>query len=274
MSRVDPNDPKWLAHIATQSFNLTDITGATIPISLTEVEDYFHKKSNSLIIFGVEIGLCIMLTIVLLLLTKPDKRRTAIFALNITGLILETIRFITSSVQYNSPLFYLAYQVLGDDAPLTNKDYVPPVIYSISTIIWYAVVEVSLVLQVRVVFGAERKLQRILTVVLGFLFGVTAGFKIVPQVFGVRAIIQHTDISPPIFAIDLTGRIMFVITVALSSTEDGISVFWTTTSYPHHGVAMSYRSMYLPPFPYCTSSSLSLECSTCAGLSHVSLYGC
>ncbi|SRR5579859_4196045 len=219
MSHINPNDPRWIAHIATQYFNLTDITGANVPTSLTDIEDFFHHKSNSLIIFGVQVGLCMMLSVVLILLTKSEKRRTAIFALNITGLILETIRFITIAVQYNSVLFSIAVQVLGAVALETKDDFVAPVIYSVSTILWYAVVETSLVLQVRVVFGAERKLQKILTIVLGFLFAVTAGFKIAVQAWNTKAILSRVlGINDPVFVgINRTAQLLFVLTVGLSS---------------------------------------------------------
>jgi pheromone alpha factor receptor len=219
MSQINPNNPRWIAHIATQYFNLTDINGDNVPTSLTDIEDFFHHKSNSLIIFGVQVGLCIMLTMVLALLTKAEKRRTAIFALNITGLILETIRFITISIQYNSVLFAIAVQVLGATALETSDDFVAPVIYSVSTIIWYAVVETSLVLQVRVVFGAERKLQKLLTVGLGFLFGVTAAFKIAVQAWNTKAILTRVlGITDPVFVgINRTAQVLFVLTVGLSS---------------------------------------------------------
>jgi pheromone alpha factor receptor len=219
MATVNPNDPAWAKHIASQDFNLTDITGTVNTFSLSDVDSYYFLKSRSLIVFGVEIGLCIMLTIVLLLLTKPEKRRTLIFGLNIAGLILETIRFITTAINYNSQIFTIGVQFLGARAQLPSDFGVAIDIYSVMTILWYAVVEASLVLQVRVVFGAERKLQTLLTVVLGFLFTVTAGLKIAQQAMLFRAQLHQTGIfdNPAYDGINLAGRVLFAITVGISS---------------------------------------------------------
>ena len=214
----NPNDPVWAQHIATQEFNLTDITGAVDTFSLSDIDSYFFLKSRSLIVFGVEIGLCIMLTIVLLLLTKPEKRRTLIFGLNIAGLVLETIRFIVTAINYNSSNFSVGVQFLGATAQLPGDFSVPLDIYSVVTIFWYAVVEASLVLQVRVVFGAERKLQTILTLGLGFLFTVTAVLKIAVQAIIFKAQLQKEGTSGAAFnGLDLAGTILFTITVGISS---------------------------------------------------------
>ena len=87
MSR-NPNNATWAAIVADQTFNLTSITGRVEPFRLSEFDYLLHDIGRALIVFGVNMGMCVMVAAVVLILSKPEKRRTPIFALNIVGLTL------------------------------------------------------------------------------------------------------------------------------------------------------------------------------------------
>src|SRR6266496_1312992 len=98
MSSPDPNNVTWAAIVASQTFNLTDMSGTVITFSLSDFNHVFHSVGRSLIIFGVNMGMCATVALVVLLLTKSDKRRTPIFALNLAGLTFQFIRMLMVSI--------------------------------------------------------------------------------------------------------------------------------------------------------------------------------
>jgi len=193
-----PNDPVWSQEIASQSFNLTDIFGDVYTFHLSDFDDYFHSTGESLIIFGVNLGMCVTIAVVLLLLTKPDKRRTPIFALNLAGLFLQ---------------FFL------QDTSLTPESaFVPLYLYTFATIFWYIVIIASLILQVRVVFGAEPKAQKYLTWGLAVFGLATMGFNITTQAEVFKGnLSKNGDVDNWYFWVEETGRILYAITIGLAS---------------------------------------------------------
>src|SRR5947207_3555654 len=117
MSQPDPKNITWATIVASQSFNLTDISGTVRTFRLSNFDRILHSVGRSLIIFGVNMGMCATVALVVLLLTKSDKRRTPIFALNLAGLTFQFIRMLMVSIVYNGPdytykTFLLAYTVL------------------------------------------------------------------------------------------------------------------------------------------------------------------
>jgi pheromone alpha factor receptor len=163
--------------------------------------------------------MCAMVAIVLLLLSKPDKRRTPIFILNISALTLNFFRMLFATILYNGQIFTLRVQFLDDNVYTTVADFVPLYLYTIITIIWYVIMIVSLIVQVRVVFGAEPKTQKYLTYALGALGVTTMGFVLTYQVTIFKGSLPPTYDSFPDWMswVGLVGRLLFTITVGISS---------------------------------------------------------
>src|SRR5271169_126823 len=157
MSSPNPKNVTWATIVATQTFNLTDITGTVNTFSLADFNVVMHSVGRSLTIFGVNMGMCFTVALVVLLLTKPDKRRTPIFALNIAGLSFQFIRMLMVAIFYNGPDYNFQTNLLGDTVLLSSSIFIPVDINAIITIFWYTVIITSLILQVLVVFGTERK---------------------------------------------------------------------------------------------------------------------
>jgi pheromone alpha factor receptor len=215
----DPNSIEWTNAVLSQPVNFTDITGETITVPLDAIDSYHTVLARSLIIFGVEIGLTFMLITVLLLLTKPDKRRTVIFGLNIAGLSFQFLRSLMVAILYNGPARSVGMVFLGAFATMTTTDYAPEYFYIVATIIWYAIVETSLILQVRVVFGAERKVQQYLTYGLGLLGLATVSTQTTVQSFVFKAALENAEINDPsFFKLALAARILFAISIGISSS--------------------------------------------------------
>jgi pheromone alpha factor receptor len=218
MSAPNPNDPVWAEQIASQTINLTDTTGNVDTFTLPEIDEFFHEAGRSLIIFGVNIGMSVMVAVVLLLLTKADKRRTPIFALNIASLSLQFIRMVMVSILYNGPNKTIEVAFLYTNVLTPQSAFVPAYIYIIVTMFWYIVIITSIILQVRVVFSGEPRVQKYLTYALGLLGLSTIGFVITDQsdIFkGSLAKTGQDDVWEP--WVELVGRILYTVTVGISS---------------------------------------------------------
>jgi pheromone alpha factor receptor len=218
MSSPNPNDPAWAEEVANQAFNLTDVTGSIDPFTLSELDYFFHWNGRSLIIFGVDIGMVVTLAIVLLLLTKPEKRRTQIFALNISGLALHFIRMICVCVLYNGPTKTIGVFFLNTNAMLGQIVFVPAYIYIVATIFWTAVILASLVLQVRVVFGAEPTARQYVTMACGVLALATVAIATTAQAYQFQAALGAGGADSTAFnRIQVADHILFATTVGITS---------------------------------------------------------
>jgi pheromone alpha factor receptor len=159
-----------------------------------------------------------MVATVLLLLTKTEKRRTPIFALNLAGLTLQFLRMLMVSILYNGPNKTIGVAMLATTTLTPASAFTPAYIYIVITIFWYTVIISSLILQVRVVFGAERTARTYLTYGLGLLGLAAVGFTVTSQadIFkGSLAKTGHTDSWKP--WVEFTGRMLYTITIGVSS---------------------------------------------------------
>ena len=83
---------------------------------------------------------------------------------------------------------------------------------------WYTVIVTSLILQVLVVFGAERKVRRYLKYALGLLGLATIGFNITSQADAFKGSVSKTGLYDEWFLwVYKAGRILYAVTVGLTS---------------------------------------------------------
>jgi pheromone alpha factor receptor len=218
MSSPDPNNATWAAIVASQTFNLTAIDGESYTFNLSDFDTVAWSYGQSLVILGTDIGMCAVLGIVLLLLTKPEKRRTRIFILNIAGLALQFVRMLLAAIQYNGINSGMAVQLLGTITLSPMSSFIPAFIYMIVTMFWYMAIITSIILQVRVVFGTERTTRKFLTFGLGLLGFAAVAFNITTQSDDFKGYLKKTGETDPWKPwVELTGRILYTVTIGLSS---------------------------------------------------------
>src|SRR5271154_2690718 len=101
MPSHDANNLTWARELANQTFNLTDITGSVDTFSIADLDTFIFETGRSLLIFGLSVGMCGTVAVFLLILAKPDKRRTPVFVLNILCLALQFLRMLMVCISYN-----------------------------------------------------------------------------------------------------------------------------------------------------------------------------
>ena len=144
----------------TQSFTLQASDGTSFNVSIPDL-DYFVSYNNQICInYGAQTGASIILLVVLLLLTKPDKRSSPIFIINVSSLALNIIRNVLQCLYFTGP-FTEAYAFFsGDFSRVHTRDYATSVTATVCTLLVLICVEISLCLQTRVVCVTLRQIYR------------------------------------------------------------------------------------------------------------------
>lgn len=154
MAAATPFDPY------SQSFTLQASDGTPFNVSIPDLDFFVYYNNQICIIYGAQTGASIILFIVLLLLTKPDKRLSPIFIVNVSALALNVIRNVLLCLYYTGP-FTETYAVFsGDFSRVHRGDYAASVTASVFTFFVLVCVEISLCLQTRVVCVTMRQIYR------------------------------------------------------------------------------------------------------------------
>lgn len=148
-----------------QSVMLMTPSGPTT-VSIAEIDTFIQYNTQSSIDFGAQIGASVMLLITLLLLSKPDKRRSTIFLVNVLTLVLNTIRTILHAVFFTSSFSEVYAYFAADFTRVSRADYATSITTTVFELLVLISIEVSLCLQVRVICVTLRDAYQ--RVILGF----------------------------------------------------------------------------------------------------------
>ena len=173
MAMLIPFDPY------TQSFTLLASDGTPFNVSIPELDFFVFYNNQICINYGAQIGASMLLLVVLLLLTKPDKRSSALFIVNVLSLALNIIRNVLQGVYFTGP-FTETYAVFsGDFSRVHAGDYATSVTCAVQTVLVLICVEISLCLQTRVVCVTLRQLYRRIIFAASIMIALLAiGFRL------------------------------------------------------------------------------------------------
>ena len=173
-----------------QSFTLQMGDGTPFNVSIPELDDFVLYSVQISINYAAQLGASLVLLIVLLLLTKPDKRQSAIFIINTVSLVLNVIRNVIQCVYFTGP-FSEVYAYFGQDySRVTKSDYATSVAGTVLTTVLLTCVEISLILQVRVVCVTLRTAYREAISIFTILNALLAiGFRLALCIQNAKAIV-------------------------------------------------------------------------------------
>jgi hypothetical protein len=210
----DPTSLPWNDYINSQSFNVTSLDGTPTTLSFSDINSLQHDIVVDGIVRGFAIGFCSLLFIILLILTPSDRRKAAIFLLNMASLFLLTFFSILGCISDAATIQGVGPQLLGALAGYGPPSRAPSVIASLIYPALYATIMSSLVLQTRVVFAAEPRTRRIITIVGAVAVIVEVAFAITNSVYNIIAQVANDGIYAPQW-IYRTVRLYFFIFVAI-----------------------------------------------------------
>lgn len=167
------------AVVENQTFLLFDRYNETFPILLSQVDYYRKYGIVSGVIYASQIGATIAVFVILLMLTRAEKRKSPVFILNSAALFFNFIGAILQCLYYTGPWFspyvylsgdYFAVPESAKRVSIAPGPFICLVLLAILT---------SLVLQLRVVCVTLNPLQRLLISMISLFVALVAfGFRI------------------------------------------------------------------------------------------------
>lgn len=196
MANLSTTTPTLPFNPYTQVVTVLDAQQNPLNVSITDVDAYYGYGVRICINYSSQIGASLLLLVVLLLLTRKDKRWSPIFTLNTISLALNTIRNLLQILYFTGP-FYETYAYLSGD-----YSQVPPNQYGISiagvvlTFLLVVCIEGSLVLQIKAVCVTMRQIYKLAIFFFASTVAMTAiGFRFGLAVENSKAITQLSDFT-------------------------------------------------------------------------------
>ncbi|KAI9819728.1 MAG: hypothetical protein M1832_003962 [Thelocarpon impressellum] len=163
----------------SQSFTLQLQDGTPFNVSIPDLDTFISYSVRVSINYGAQTGASLLLLVVLLLLTKSDKRSSPIFLLNALSLTLNFIRSLLQCLYFVSG-FCETYAYFGNDfSRVPRSDYANSIAANVLTLLLLVCVELSLMLQTRVVCKTvRREVRYAVTVVSSLAAFLAVGFRL------------------------------------------------------------------------------------------------
>jgi pheromone alpha factor receptor len=183
------------------------------------LEAWRENTGKTLVVAGLAIGMTSVVMIIMLLLSRPEKRRTPVFILNLLALVTMFIRMFTVAIAWNGPIQSMSVIFLGTEILVSDTALAANYVYDFVTIIWYFVILASMIFQVRVVFAAETaKSRNTVTAGLGVLAFSVWATQVVIQVTGfIEEVNKTADYPTWYYPLENASHILWAITIGLSS---------------------------------------------------------
>jgi pheromone alpha factor receptor len=169
-SSFDPN---------TQIITILLADGVTpVLVSLKDIDARNWYNVASCINYGSQMGACLVMFMVVLVLTKDTKRRTPIFILNLLSLDFGFLRALLLTLYFPSPWTKLYPSYTFDAQFIPRGAYATSVAGSVMPLLMTITVNLSLILQAHTVCqNMDKAYRHIITAVSVFVFLLAVGFR-------------------------------------------------------------------------------------------------
>ena len=161
------------------SQNITFVSpNGPVNVSLIDIDDFNLYNIEICINYGSQIGASIATLLILLLLSKPDKRLSTIMILNTLSLVFNIIRNVLQCVFFTGPFAEVYASFTADYSRVRPGNIALSVTATVFTLLLQVSVEASLYLQVRVVCVTLRKVYRqLISAVSAIIVLLAIGFR-------------------------------------------------------------------------------------------------
>ncbi|KAF2126940.1 hypothetical protein P153DRAFT_345676 [Dothidotthia symphoricarpi CBS 119687] len=180
-----------------QQITLLHQDGSNFTVTMTDFEFYRLYGIRRAINVGSQIGASIILLLVLLLLTRSEKRKSWIFVMNALCLVTNAVRCILSCTFLTGNFWHPYAQASGDWSRITSSDLATTVATNTMTLIVTILVMVSLSLQVWVVCITTIPVYRYFIMGITTLVALIAvGFKFAVIIISNEQTLKWNDMLP------------------------------------------------------------------------------
>lgn len=174
----------------TQSITIYMADGVTpVAIKLSDIDGANSYGIMCAINYGCQMGACLVMFFVILVLTRDKKRRTAIFILNSLSLVFGFLRALLPALYFASPWYRVYPQATGDFSSVPRSAYATSVAGTIFPFLMMLTVNTSLVMQAYTVCKNMHSVCRYAIIALAQLVLLAAvGFRFAEMVTNSMAI--------------------------------------------------------------------------------------
>ncbi|KAL8853467.1 MAG: hypothetical protein Q9221_001625 [Calogaya cf. arnoldii] len=166
-------------------------------VTLEELDEFILYSVQISINYAAQLGACLLFLIVLLLLTKPDKRSSPIFAINAVALTLNFLRTLLQCLYFTGPFNEVYAYFTVDYSRVSPSDYANQVATTVLTWILLICVKASLLLQVQVVcITVERFYRRLILAFSLVVAGLAIGFRLAFCIENAKSILSLESLFP------------------------------------------------------------------------------
>ncbi|KAJ5651819.1 hypothetical protein N7507_009245 [Penicillium longicatenatum] len=170
--------------------------GQIINVSLPDIEEFVQYNIKTCIDYGAQLGATVVLLVILILLTRRDKRRSTIFILNGLALLFNFLRLLFQCIHYTTGFERIYPYFSFDYSEVKTRAYAISIVATIFESLVVVCFECSLVLQVHVVCATlRRRYRRVLFVASILIALVATGFRMGFMVMNCIEIINLSSFS-------------------------------------------------------------------------------
>ncbi|KAL4900792.1 hypothetical protein BDW74DRAFT_90264 [Aspergillus multicolor] len=142
----------------TITFRLGDGTPVDIPLDFIDMTLQYALRAT--ISYASQLGASLILFVILVLLTRAEKRYSYVFWLNGLSLLLNIARLLCTMLYFTSNFFTTYALVSRDLSRVHQRDYATSILGAVFNALLMTTAEISLVLQVQVVCSNLRRIYR------------------------------------------------------------------------------------------------------------------
>ncbi|KAL8686450.1 MAG: hypothetical protein Q9218_007099, partial [Villophora microphyllina] len=181
----------------SQSFTLLLADGTPMNITIPQLDEFILYSVQISINYAAQLGASLLFLIVLLLLTKPDKRKSPIFIINSVALILNVLRTLLQCLYFTGPFSETYAYFSLDYSRVSASDYANQVAITVLTLLLLICAEASLLIQVHVVCITLRQTFRRLIFALSIMIaGLAVAFRLTFCVENAKYILALQSLFP------------------------------------------------------------------------------
>lgn len=212
----------------TQNLTFHEADGTPFFVPVVVLDDFYQYCIQICINYGAQFGASVIIFIVLLLLTRPEKRASSVFFLNGSALLLNMARLLCNMIYFTTG-FVKAYQFFsGDHSRASTSAYANSILGVVFTSLLLICIEASLVLQVQVVCANLQRRYRTMVLCVSILVAlIPISFRLVYMVGNCKTIAK-ADTPQSLVWLESAASIVTTISVcffcAIFITKLGVAI--------------------------------------------------
>ncbi|KAF3491052.1 mating-type alpha-pheromone receptor PreB [Arthroderma uncinatum] len=174
--------------------------GSSFPVSMADFDKFLLYVVRTAIAAASQLGASVVMAVLLALLTSPEKRRSIVFYLNITTLLMNVCRTLSSAVFFTSSWVEVYAYFSGDYFRVTAGAYANSVMGTIATGLMVILIELSLLVQTQVLCSTLCGIYRVVLLAWSCVVAmVPIAFRIVLVVENIKAVMSQSSLGTKVW---------------------------------------------------------------------------